>query len=137
MQGCKPANLADRLGWWGVTKVVWQAIPWQFRMFVFLHFLSVYRRLFKRCTNLDEVRAVHIDYYHKSRVFRIFRPRFHIIKRALLPLVVTPSDVAVRERAKTVRPVAWFPRDSKQPQQEYPYNLLYWQGEPDTIDAES
>jgi hypothetical protein len=115
MQGCKHVSYVDRLGLWGVARVVWKAIPWQFRVFAFLHFLSVYRRLFKICTSLDEVRCMHTDYYHKFRVFRLYRPRFHVIKKALLPLDLTPSDVAVREAAQKVRPVAWIPSETKAP----------------------
>ena len=84
-------------------------------MFTFPYFLYVYRRLLETCTSLDEVRVMHSDYYHESRAFRIFRPRFHVIKKALLPLDVTASDVAVREASKTVRPIAWIPTKTKAP----------------------
>jgi len=117
MQGGKPQDILDRLGFWGAVRVVWRAIPWPFRLLVFPHFLLLYSGFFKRCTNLDEVRAMHLDYYDKSRVFRPFRPRFHVIKGALLPLVTPPSDVAVRDAAKTVRHVAWMPNRTR-PQSE-------------------
>ena len=138
MQGCKRTSFLDRLGWWGVMRVVWKAIPWQFRVFVFPHFLYVYGHFFKICTNLDEVRGMHSDYYHKSWVFKIFRPRFHMIKRALLPLDMTHSDVAVREAAKIVRPVAWIPKEAKvQSYQESPHSLLNRQKTAETTEMES
>ena len=113
MQGRGRTDLATRLGWWGVVRVVWRAIPWQYRLLVFPYFWSVYRGLFKACACLDEVRLVHIDLYQNSLVFRMFRPRFRMIKRALLPLDVTPSHRVVREAAETVRHTAYVRKVTK------------------------
>ena len=92
MQGRSQLSLAARLGKWGIVKVVWHSIPWQFRLFVFPYDLFIYGRFLAESTTVDEVRLMHADYCHASRVFRLVRPRFHIVKRALLSLDMNSKD---------------------------------------------
>jgi hypothetical protein len=87
MEGCKRLSFSQRLGWWKIIRIVWCAIPWQFRLFVFPYCLLVYRRFLTESTNLDEVRSMHIDKCCQSRVFGLFRPRFHLVEKSLLSLV--------------------------------------------------
>jgi len=94
MQECKRLSFSERLGRWGVMRLVWCAIPWLFRPFVFPYCLFVYRRFLADSTDVDDVKSMHIEYCYKSRVFSLFRPRFHIIKKALLSLEVKPMDQA-------------------------------------------
>ena len=86
MQGCERDSFSDRLGTWGIARVVWCAIPWQWRLFSFPYSFYVYRRILAASTNVDEARALHDDHCCDHTVFRFFRPRFHIMKRALLSL---------------------------------------------------
>ena len=86
MQGCERDSFSDRLGTWGIARVVWCAIPWQWRLFSFPYSFYVYRRLLAVSKNMDDLRANHGLHWHDHTVFRLFRPRFHIMKRALLTL---------------------------------------------------
>ena len=87
-------------------RVVWRAIPWQFRPFVFPYCLFVYNRFLTDSTSVDDVRAMHIEHCYESRVFRFVRPRFHVIRRALISLDAKLSDHTVRETATTRLPIA-------------------------------
>ena len=99
----------SRLGTGGVMRVVWHAIPWYLRWAVFPFYLSVYSRIFSECTNIDEVRVRHIELYYQSKCFKLCRPRFRLIKRALLPLDVKHEDLAIPKAISHVHPVAWEP----------------------------
>ena len=70
MHGCNN-SFAKRLGRFGVMRVVWHSIPIAYRLFVFPYCLSVYKTFLAESSNVDEVRARHIDLYHKSKVFRL------------------------------------------------------------------
>jgi len=105
MQECKRLSFSDHLGHWGLIRVVWSAIPWRFRLFVFPYCLFVYSRFLANSTDVGEVRSMHIRHCYESRIFGLFRPRFRFIKRALLSLDMEPADQAVQEAATTVLPI--------------------------------
>lgn len=94
MPECKDNSFYCRLGRRGVVKLVWRAIPWQFRIMAFPYCLSVYSRVLAECSTVGDVRAMHSKYYGDSRLFKFFRPRFRLIRKALLPLDATSRDVA-------------------------------------------
>jgi hypothetical protein len=86
MLECKDNSFYNRLGRWRVVKLVWGAIPWQFRLLGFPYCLFVYRRLLAQSTRVSEVRTMHSSLYSNSGIYRTLRPRFRVIKQALLPL---------------------------------------------------
>jgi len=115
MQEPKRLSFSERLGWWGVMRVVWCAIPWRFRLFVSPYCLFVYRGFLANCTDVDEVKSMHIEHCYESRVFRLFRPRFRIIKRALLSLDMEPADQTVQKAATTVLPIPGIREERRSP----------------------
>ena len=90
MLECKDTSFYTRLGRWGVMKVVWDAIPRPFRLLAFPYCLFVYRRLLAQSTRVSEVRTMHSALYGNSGIYRTLRPRFRVIKQALLPLESKP-----------------------------------------------
>lgn len=86
MRECKDGSLYNRLGKWRVMKIVWRAIPWPLRLLAFPYCLFVYRRLLARSTKVSDVREMHSALYGNSGIYRTLRPRFRVIKQALLPL---------------------------------------------------
>jgi len=105
MQECKKLSFLDRLGKWGVMRVVWCAIPWLIRPFVFPYCLIVYSRFLADSIDVDDVKSMHIEYCYESNVFRLVRPRFHLVKRALLSLDVKPADQTDQEAVTMVLPI--------------------------------
>ena len=105
MQEGMKLNFSERLGRWRIMRAVWCAIPWQFRPFVFPYCLFIYSRFLADSTSVDDVKAMHIEYCYKSGVFNLVRPRFRIIKRALVCLDTELSDHTVREAATTTLPI--------------------------------
>jgi hypothetical protein len=105
MQECERSSFSDRLGRWGVMRVVWCAIPWFFRPFVFPYCLLVYSRFLADSTDVGDVKSLHIAYCYESKAFRLFRPRFHLIKKALLSLNVSPVDQIEQEAITMVLPI--------------------------------
>lgn len=93
----------------GIARVVWCAIPWWCRAFVFPYWLCVYRRFLADSANLDELRARHIGYCYSSNFIRMIRPRFYLIKVALLRLDAMPVDSAEHEPADRPSLAAWVP----------------------------
>jgi len=109
MLECKGNSLYNRLGRWRVMKAVWHAIPWQFRLLVFPYCLSVFSKFLAQSTSVDEVKAMHSDLYSNSVMYKLFRPRFHLIKKALVPLDAKPVDQTVSKTTTTARPIAGVP----------------------------
>lgn len=105
MQEDRRLSLAERLGTWGAIRVVWCAIPWYFRPWVFPYCLLVYRRFLAECADVDDVKSMHIQYCYESKVFRWFRPRFHLIKGALLTLDAKPEGQAAQSLVTMVLPI--------------------------------
>jgi len=105
MQECKRLSFSEHLGRWGMARVVWCAIPWRFRLFVFPYCLIVYSGFLANSTSVDDVRSMHIEHCYQSKMFRLFRPRFHIVKRALVCLEAEPTDQTAQEAATTVLPI--------------------------------
>jgi len=90
-------------------RVVWRAIPWHRRLFVFPYCMFVYSKFLADCATVEDLRGMHIDHYNRSRVFRLFRPKFRLIKRALLPLNTKPMDQTVQKAVTTELPIDQIP----------------------------
>jgi len=105
MPVCKDNSFYSRLGRWKVMKVVWHAIPWPFRLLAFPYSLFVYSRFLARSTRASEVKSMHVDLYRSSILFKICRPKFHIIQRTLRPLNGTPADQVFQKDTTTECPV--------------------------------
>jgi len=101
MVECKENCLYSRLGMLRVMAIVWHAIPWKLRLFSFPYCFLVYRRFLARSTKASEVKSMHSELFGSSKIYKICRPRFRLIKPALLLLDVKPSDQAVHENATT------------------------------------
>ncbi len=105
MQECKRLSYSERLGRWGIVRVVWGAIPWRFRLFALPYCLLVYSKFFADSSSVDDVKSMHIERCYESKIFRIFRPRFRIVKRALLAMDLEAADQTVQEAVTTVLPI--------------------------------
>ena len=105
MQEPKRLSFSERLGRWGVMRVVWCAIPWAFRPFVFPYCLFVYSRFLSDSMDVDDVKSMHIEHCYESRVFRLFRPRFHLIRKALVSLDREALGQIDREAITMVLPI--------------------------------
>ena len=95
----KDDSIYSRLGKRRVIKIVWYAIPLQFRLLAFPYCLSVYSRFLAQSSSISEVRVLHSALYSDSRLFKICRPRFHVIKQALLSLDIKVDDQAAHREA--------------------------------------
>ena len=94
MQDLRKLSFSERLGSWGIIRVVWCSIPWRFRLFAFPYCWFVYRRFMANSTNVGDLKSMHINHCYESRVFRLFRPRFHIVRGVLLSREVKREDAA-------------------------------------------
>ena len=94
-------SVGDRLGRWGVVRAVWHAIPWQFRLLSFPYYLPVYSRLLAQCDSVSALKKAHTDLYDNRTVFWFCRPRYRLLKAALLPLEVETKDETKHEGAAT------------------------------------
>jgi len=109
MQGSRELSYLDRLGRWQAMRVVWRAIPWYRRLFVFPYCMFVYSKFLADCATIEDLRGMHIDHYNRSRTFRLLRPRFRLIKRALLPLNAKPMDQGVQKAVTPELPIEQIP----------------------------
>ena len=100
MLECKEGSLYSRLGRRRVMKIVWQAIPWQFRLLGFPYYLPIYSRLLAGCDSVSALKKVHTDLYDNRTLFWIFRPRYRLMKAALTSLEVERNDATKHEGAE-------------------------------------
>lgn len=76
-------SLLDRISWWRLWLIVWRATPWPWKPIAFPYGLVVYRRLFAASDTLRYLHAMHAAQYDASWLFRLIRPRYHIVERLL------------------------------------------------------
>ena len=88
--------------------MVWKAIPLKMRLLSFPFCVSVYLDIFSKSASIDEVRVLHMAYYGKSVMFRLFRPKFREIKRSIRSLLAPTSDLASLETTEAHRPIPWM-----------------------------
>jgi hypothetical protein len=63
--------------------IVWRAMPLPWRLVAFPYGLIVYRRLFAASDTLRYLHAMHAKEYDNSWLFRLVRPRYHIVEHLL------------------------------------------------------
>jgi hypothetical protein len=63
--------------------IVWHATPLPWRLIAFPYGLIVYRRLLAASDTLHYLRAMHMAKYDSSWLFRLVRPRYHVVDRLL------------------------------------------------------
>jgi len=89
VQPARPAeSLLAAIGWKGLFLVVWRATPPVVRLIALPYGLCVYRALLASCSDPQSLRTLHVQQYQSSRIFKLFRPRYHKVDevlRSLLP----------------------------------------------------
>lgn len=83
VQGVKRTSIYDLIGWTGLLKVVWNSTPHPLRLVALPYGLCVYKHALKASSNLQQLLGLHSREYMSSRFFRLFRPRYHMVKCVL------------------------------------------------------
>jgi len=83
VKGVKRTSIYDEIGWRGLLNVVWKSTPYPLRLFALPYGLHIYRNFLKGSSNLEQLLGVHSTQYMYSRLFRMFRPRYHKVKYVL------------------------------------------------------
>lgn len=78
--GKKTISIYDEIGWAGLLNVVWNSSPRFLRLFTLPYGLRVYGSFLRGSTNLRQLLGIHTRQYMSSRMFRLFRPRFHKVE---------------------------------------------------------
>ncbi len=78
-----PRRILDAIGWRRMCVIVWRAMPLPWRLVAFPYGLIVYRRLFAASDTLRYLHAMHAKEYDNSWLFRLVRPRYHIVEHLL------------------------------------------------------
>ena len=76
-------NIYERIGWKGLLNIAWNSTPCPARLFALPYALWIYRGLLKRSSCLGELLRLHSNKYVDSKIFRLFRPRYHEAKMVL------------------------------------------------------
>jgi hypothetical protein len=63
--------------------IVWRATPLPWRLIAFPYGLVVYRRLLAASDTLRYLRAMHAAKCDSSWLFRLVRPRYHVVDHLL------------------------------------------------------
>lgn len=79
VKGVDRTSIYDVVGWVGLVNVVWYATPYPLRLFALPYGLCVYRHILKASSNLQQLLSVHCGEYMSSRLFRLLRPRYHVV----------------------------------------------------------
>jgi hypothetical protein len=80
-------NLLKRIGWKGLFLVVWRSTPFPLRLIVLPYGLLVYRRLLAGCNDSNSLYTLHVQKFQSSYVFKLLRPRYHIVDQVLESLL--------------------------------------------------
>ncbi len=83
VEGSQKGSIYDRIRWKGLLSVVWNSTPYPLRLFVLPYGLWIYRSFLKRTSNPQDLFILHSDEYLHSKIFRLFRPRYHKATRVL------------------------------------------------------
>lgn len=83
VKGVSRRSIYDVIGWTGLVNVVWYATPHWVRILALPYGLCVYRNFLRASSNLQQLLGVHSREYMSSRLFRLFRPRYHLVKSVL------------------------------------------------------
>jgi hypothetical protein len=83
VKGVRRTSIYDEIGWRGLLNVVWNSTPRYIKLLAFPYGLCVYRHALKASSTLQQLLGLHTREYMSSKVFRLLRPRFHIVKDVL------------------------------------------------------
>jgi hypothetical protein len=83
VKGVSRRSIYDVIGWTGLVNVVWHSTPPPMRIFALPYGLCVYRDFLKASSNLQQLLGVHSREYMCSKLFRLLRPRFRMVKNVL------------------------------------------------------
>jgi hypothetical protein len=83
VKGVKSTSIYDKIGWTGLLNVVWNSMPYPFKIFALPYGLRIYGNLLKGSSNLHQLLSVHSREYMSSKAFRLLRPRYHRAKYVL------------------------------------------------------
>jgi hypothetical protein len=76
----KKNSIYEVIGWSGLFNVVWNSSPRFIRWFTLPYGLRVYGSFLRGSTDLRQLLGIHTRQYMSSRMFRLFRPRFHKVE---------------------------------------------------------
>lgn len=76
-------NLLKEIGWKGLFLVVWRSTPFPLRLIALPYGLLVYRGLLANCNDPNSLYTLHVQKYQSSYVFKLLRPRYHIVDHVL------------------------------------------------------
>ena len=83
VKGVNRTSIYDVIGWTGLLNVVWNSTPLPIKLLAFPYGLCVYRHALKTTSTLQQLLGVHRREYMSSKMFRMFRPRFHMVRNVL------------------------------------------------------
>jgi len=83
VKGVKRTSIYDEIGWTGLLNVVWSSTPHCIKLLALPYGLCVYGHALKTSSTLQQLLGLHTREYMSSKMFRLFRPRFHIVKNVL------------------------------------------------------
>ncbi|MBI5625323.1 MAG: hypothetical protein HY924_16220 [Elusimicrobia bacterium] len=76
-------SILDRIGFCGLLWVLWRATPWARRLLALPYNVAVYRGAMASSSSLGELYDCHAALYRRSLLFRLLRPRFSDVRKAL------------------------------------------------------
>ncbi|KPL21033.1 MAG: hypothetical protein AMJ75_10755 [Phycisphaerae bacterium SM1_79] len=79
----KRRSIYDAIGWAGLFRVVWNSTPYPMKFFALPYGLCVYGHFLKGSSDLRQLFSVHAREYMQSKMFRLFRPRYHRVENVL------------------------------------------------------
>jgi hypothetical protein len=83
VKGVKSTSIYDKIGWTGLLNVVWNSMPYPFKIVALPYGLSTYKNFLKGSSNLRQLLGIHSREYMTSKIFRLLRPRYHKAKYVL------------------------------------------------------
>jgi hypothetical protein len=83
VKGVKRTSIYDEIGWRGLLNVVWNSTPLHIKILALPYGLCVYRHALKASSTLQQLLGLHTQEYMSSKMFRLFRPRFHMVRNVL------------------------------------------------------
>jgi hypothetical protein len=83
VKGLKSTSIYDKIGWTGLLHVVWNSMPYPFKILALPYGLRIYGDFLKGSSTLSQLLCVHSRQYMSSKAFRLLRPRYHRAKYVL------------------------------------------------------
>jgi hypothetical protein len=83
VNGVRRTSIYDEIGWTGLFNVVWNSTPYPLRFVALPYGLRIYGSFLRGSSNLQQLLGAHARQYMSSRLFRVFRPRYHRVKCVL------------------------------------------------------